>query len=234
MVTGARYLAWAFGTLAVLFAPIPVSYLLTGRPEFTFNGEVVRSPGQAIEALFSLLVLMAGCAAIVLATSKSVIARSNRYSALVSWLESEPVWPSIGVHRFYVVSLLAGLAFIALIPGASMKGRFILVLCLPFMFPLGWGMVWAVLGFQLINPINWFFPQVLRFGAYFFLFTTWVSVALSPLSLAGRAADQPEAALLLPCTLGSAVAAGHFLRFWLQRAFDISGPPGKADLVPSK
>jgi hypothetical protein len=93
------------------------------------------------------------------------------------------------------------------------------------MFPLGWAMIWAVLGFQLINPINWLLPQVLRFGAYFFLFGTWVSAAFSPLSLVGAAADQPEAAWMLPCVLGSAVASGHFLRFWLRRALEITGPP---------
>lgn len=231
MITGVRYIAWTFGIFAVLSAFFPVAYLLTGRPEFTFNGEPVRSSHQATEALAGLLVLLVPCIAIVLATSKVVIARSERYRSLVSWLESEPIWPSIGLGGFYLssylFSLLAGLVSIVLIPGASMSERLILVLGLPFMFPIGWAMTWVVLGFQLINPINWIFPQVLRYFAYFFLSATWLGVALSPLSLVLRAPSQPEAVWAFPCTIGAAVAAGHVLRFWLRRAFDISGPPAK-------
>ena len=83
---------------------------------------------------------------------------------------------------------------------------------------LGWLMVWAVLGFHLINPFARAFPSFINFGSLFFHFVAVVNVFVAPLAWITIGYQRSEIPGAMAVMIGAAVGSSQFYRYWQARS----------------
>jgi hypothetical protein len=217
VVTSARYLGWFIALIGALMAVMTGSYLLFGAPEFTFNGEPVDSPAQASRALAAAVCVLGVGAALAAVLQTKVLDRFPVIQPYVRWLEALPTDDPREHKRLYIGVASLGIPLIALAATPELGPRILLVAALPILCVLGWGMVWLVLGFQLINPVAYLVPWFLTFAARLFHFLFLLGASLSIVYLPFSHAQQAEIGMSAPVGAGAAFGASQFLRFWSSR-----------------
>ncbi len=217
MITSARYLGWFIVLIGALMAAISGSYLLFGAPEFVLDGEPVENPAQALRALVAAGGVLAVGGAVVALLRPKLLSRYPIARPCVQWLEALPTDDPREHKRFYLGVASLGIPLIALGSAPAGESRILLLLLLPVLALLGWGMVWLVLGFQLINPAAYLMPWFLTFAARFFHFIFLFGACLSIVALPFPHLEQAELGMSAPVGVGAAVGASQFLRFWSSR-----------------
>jgi hypothetical protein len=217
LITSARYFGWLIALIGALMAIICASYLLFGAPEFTINGEPVENPAQALRALAAAVGVLGIGVALGSVLQATFLNRFPATRPYVDWLEALPTDDPREHKRLYIGVACLGIPLVALASAPTIGLRMLIVAALPILCVLGWGMVWLVLGFQLINPVAYLMPWFLTFAARFFHFFFLLGASLSILYLPFSHAQQAELGMSASVGAGAAVGASQFLRFWASR-----------------
>lgn len=214
MITSARWFGWLIALIGGLMAAMAGSYLLFGVPLFNVNGVPVETPAQALEPFAAGIAAFAVGAALVKLLQPKFLGRFPTLEPYVRWLEALPTDDPLEHKRLYAGVACLGIPMIALASGSAVGHRMLLLLLLPVLGLIGWGMVWLVLGFQLINPFAHLLPWFLTFAARFFHFFFLLGAGLTILYLPASHTQQAELGMSAPFGAGAAVAASRFLRLW--------------------
>ena len=217
MITSARFFAWFLASVAALMVVTAASYVVSGTPDFRFNGVLVSESGEAGRVLAEALAFLALGVGMAAVLQPTVLSRYARLRPFVSWLESLPTDHPKQHLRFYVGTASLAIPVVLLAPSPPIPARVLIVLSLPILSGIGWLAIWFVLGFHLINPFVYFFPVILRIGARFFHFFSVVGAGTSVLWLPLSHPQQAEVGMSAAIGAGAAAGAAHFLQFWNRR-----------------
>ncbi|MEO1245051.1 MAG: hypothetical protein AAFX56_05120 [Pseudomonadota bacterium] len=217
MITGIWYLGWllsfvgSIGAIAELF----------GLLENLSNSEAMGiAPDSLIATIYPFL---AALATALFGTLLVLVARPEKLrdwgfaTSIIDWAENLPTDAPIEHLRFYG-SLLALALSLSLVSSITHPAASALTPAHVLFAPLiGWVMVWAVLGFHLINPVAWAFPASLKFGSRFFHFVAVMNVVLAPLIWLVSGPQRSEVAVATAAMIGAAVGSTQFYRYWQTR-----------------
>lgn len=217
MITSARYFGWFVGLLGVLLTALLITNQIFGGPEFLLNGKPIETRADALVAFVSCLAFLGGGFFVARVLREQTLARLPAIDPYVKWAEELPTSNPRRHWQFYALLAVPSILLIVLAPDPVLYHRLGLVLCVPLVSLLGWGMIWSGLGFHLINPLAWLAPPLLDFAARFCHFAAVLSCLLGLILGPFLGSEQLAVGLSIAAASGGAVASSQFLRFWLRR-----------------
>jgi hypothetical protein len=213
LITGIWYLGWllsfagAIGTVTELFRWLG---------KLANPGAAVVAHDSAIASvplfLVALAIALVG-AFLVFAARPDKLRQWGVSTSVIDWAEDLPT-DAPTKHLTFYGSFFALALCSSLISSIAHPDSAELTPVLVLFAPLiGWLMVWAVLGFQLINPVTWAFPESLKYEARFFHFVAVVNLVSAPFVWLASGFEEREATLAMAAMIGAAVGATQFYRY---------------------